>query len=174
MTNAWSMLFDVMEEQKQKDQFEMYGDTYLPSVPSLYGTGADYTDPMSPDTITFNQPKREVVITTMDNKNENFWKYNEGNILKDLENYLIGTYQGHYTSEGSNVQTLDLIEAIGDAEGFCRSNAIKYLSRFGKKNGKNKLDILKAMHYTILLYHFSGLDTVAGSDNVDTNSPLGY
>ena len=40
---------------------------------------------------------------------------------------------------------------------FCRSNAIKYLSRFGKKNGKSKQDILKAIHYCILLYHFSGL-----------------
>ena len=63
----------------------------------------------------------------------------------------------HYTSQESKTQTLDLIESIGDAEAFCRSNAIKYLSRFGKKNGKSKLDILKAIHYCILLYHFSGL-----------------
>ena len=52
---------------------------------------------------------------------------------------------------------LDLIESIGDAEAFCRSNAIKYLSRFGKKGGKSKMDILKAIHYCILLCHFSGV-----------------
>ena len=91
-------------------------------------------------------------------RNENgFWKYNEDVILKEIREYLGGTYRSHYASEGSKTQTLDLIEGIGDAEPFCRSNAIKYLSRFGKKNGKSKQDILKAIHYCILLYHFAGL-----------------
>jgi len=78
----------------------------------------------------------------------------DGLIIKD---YISGTYSSHYTSKESKTQTLDLIESIGDAEAFTRSNAIKYLSRFGKKNGKSKLDILKAIHYCILLYHFAGL-----------------
>jgi hypothetical protein len=86
-----------------------------------------------------------------------FWKYNEDKTLKELESYLQSTYNSHYTSEQSKTQTLDLIESIGDAEPFSRSNAIKYLSRFGRKNGKSKLDLLKAMHYCVLLYHFSGL-----------------
>jgi len=86
-----------------------------------------------------------------------FWKYNEDKTLKEIEQYLSSTYHAHYTSEQSKTQTLDLIESIGDAEPFTRSNAIKYLSRFGKKNGKSKLDILKAIHYCILLYHFAGL-----------------
>jgi hypothetical protein len=86
-----------------------------------------------------------------------FWKYNEDKTLKELETYLQTTYHSHYTSEQSKTQTLDLIESIGDAEPFSRSNAIKYLSRFGRKNGKSKLDLLKAMHYCVLLYHFSGL-----------------
>jgi hypothetical protein len=90
------------------------------------------------------------------NKN-GFWKYKEDKTLKEIEQYLSSTYHSHYTSEQSKTQTLDLIESIGDAEPFCRSNAIKYLSRFGKKNGKSKQDILKAIHYCILLYHFAGL-----------------
>jgi hypothetical protein len=90
------------------------------------------------------------------NKN-GFWKYNEDKTLKDIEEYLVSTYKAHYTSEQSKTQTLDLIESIGDAEPFTRSNAIKYLSRFGKKNGKSRLDILKAIHYCILLYNFAGL-----------------
>jgi len=57
-----------------------------------------------------------------------------------------------------------LIESIGDAEAFTRSNAIKYLSRFGKKNGKSKMDILKAIHYCVLLYHFAGLHKKTVSD----------
>ena len=93
-----------------------------------------------------------------------FWKYQEDKTLKEIEQYLTSTYHQHYTSQESKTQTLDLIESIGDAEPFTRSNAIKYLSRFGKKGGKSKLDILKAIHYCILLYHFSGLHKNNSSD----------
>ena len=105
----------------------------------------------SSDTITFNlnMPK--------DTNKNGFWKYEEDKTLKEIEQYLSSTYHSHYTSETSKTQTLDLIESIGDSEAFTRSNAIKYLSRFGKKNGKSKMDILKAIHYCILLYHFAGL-----------------
>lgn len=111
-------------------------------------TGNPHT---APDTITFN-------VKMPENTNKNgFWKYEEDKTLKEIEQYLSSTYHSHYTSEQSKTQTLDLIESIGDSEPFCRSNAIKYLSRFGKKNGKSKQDILKAIHYCVLLYHFAGL-----------------
>jgi len=105
----------------------------------------------SPDTITFDLKMPE------DTNKNGFWKYEEDKTLKEVESYLSSTYHSHYTSETSKTQTLDLIESIGDAEAFTRSNAIKYLSRFGKKNGKSKQDILKAIHYCVLLYHFAGL-----------------
>mgnify|MGYP001170635577 CR=1 FL=1 len=92
-----------------------------------------------------------------DKRPTGFWKYREDETLKEIEDYLAGTYHSHYTSGDSKTQTLDLIDAIGDGEPFCRSNAIKYLSRFGKKDGKQKMDILKAIHYCVLLYHFSGV-----------------
>ena len=111
---------------------------------------------------------RKNPIDTIDSmSSSHFWKYEEDKTLKEIRDYLSGTYQSHYTSKESKTQTLDLIESIGDAEPFCRSNAIKYLSRFGKKNGKSKLDILKAIHYCILLYHFSGLHKKP-SDNYET------
>mgnify|MGYP001349094805 CR=1 FL=1 len=102
--------------------------------------------------------KKEVIVSPK--KEEpvpHFWKFEEDLTLKEVREYLSGTYKSHYTSKESKTQTLDLIESIGDAEAFTRSNAIKYLSRFGKKEGKSKLDILKAIHYCILLYHFAGL-----------------
>jgi hypothetical protein len=90
-------------------------------------------------------------------KKEHFWKYSEGDTLRDIQDYLISTYSGHYTSNDSKIQTIDLIDAIGDVKSFTRSNAIKYLSRFGKKERTTpKSDLLKAIHYCILLYHFSG------------------
>ena len=82
-------------------------------------------------------------------------KYKEDESIEALKNYISTTYGGHYTSDNNNVQTLDLIESVGDAEAFCRSNAIKYLTRYDKK-GQAKRDILKALHYSLLLYHFSG------------------
>ena len=85
-----------------------------------------------------------------------YFKYNEHTMLDKAKNYIASTYGSHYTGD-KGTQTLDLIEGIGDAEAFCRSNAIKYLSRFGKKDGKNETDILKAIHYCTLLYHFAGL-----------------
>ena len=82
-------------------------------------------------------------------------KYQEDKGIEDLKSYVSSTYQGHYTNNNSDTQTLDLIHSVGDAESFCRSNAIKYLSRYDKK-GSAKQDILKAMHYCLLLYYFSG------------------
>jgi hypothetical protein len=82
-------------------------------------------------------------------------KYQEDKGIEDLKSYVSSTYQGHYTNKNSDVQTLDLIHSVGDAESFCRSNALKYLSRYDKK-GSAKQDILKAMHYCLLLYYFSG------------------
>jgi len=118
--------------------------------------GFDYT----PLSIGKEETSSGTVFTmkVADKTNQNgFWKYQEDKTLKEIEQYLTSTYHQHYTSQESKTQTLDLIESIGDAEPFTRSNAIKYLSRFGKKGGKSRLDILKAIHYCILLYHFSGL-----------------
>ena len=100
------------------------------------------------DVITFDAPTPGI-------ESNNPRKYKEDESIKALQDYISTTYGGHYTSKENNVQTLDLIESVGDAESFCRSNAIKYLSRYDKK-GQAKRDILKALHYTLLLYHFSG------------------
>ena len=103
--------------------------------------------------------KRELVdtlnIKTSGMEDQTIRKYKEDESIKALQDYISTTYGGHYTSDNNNVQTLDLIESVGDAESFCRSNAIKYLSRYDKK-GQAKRDILKALHYSLLLYHFSG------------------
>ena len=90
-----------------------------------------------------------------DLKGPSHHKYQEDKGIKDLQDYVTSTYKGHYTNKNSDTQTLDLIHSVGDAESFCRSNALKYLSRYDKK-GSAKQDILKAMHYCLLLYYFSG------------------
>ncbi len=52
------------------------------------------------------------------------WKYNEEEILKELLEYVRGTYNQHYSAGDDKIQTLDLIEACGDGEAFCRSNIL--------------------------------------------------
>ena len=166
MTNSWSLLFDELNMSNQ-DFWELDGISLTgnPGVASsdTINLGSVLPGGMGEDRITFGYPKDTISfdlkipdLPTTDNNNGR-WKYNEDVILKEVTEYLGMTYRSHYTSQESKTQTLDLIEGIGDAEPFCRSNAIKYLSRFGKKDGKSKQDILKAIHYCILLYHFAGL-----------------
>tara|TARA_R110002020_G_scaffold16605_1_gene58637 strand:+ start:208 stop:471 length:264 start_codon:yes stop_codon:yes gene_type:complete len=81
-------------------------------------------------------------------------KYNEKAILKEIEDYIESTYGQHYVGK-NEVQIQDLLHSIDIAVPFCQANAIKYLSRYGKKKGHNRLDLIKAVHYIILLLHFS-------------------
>ena len=82
------------------------------------------------------------------------FKYNEEEIVKELLEYIRGTYRQHYSAGDDKIQTLDLIEACGDGEAFCRSNILKYASRYDKK-GTARRDIIKILHYAVLLMHFN-------------------
>ena len=79
-------------------------------------------------------------------------KYSEDEILIEVSDYISNTYKGHYSV--GNVQTLDLIDSVGDAEAFCRSNILKYASRYDRK-GTARKDIIKIIHYAMLLLHFN-------------------
>ena len=92
-------------------------------------------------------------------KSDHNFKYHEDEILKDIQEYVSRTYQGHYTGtkhEFRKVQTIDLMAARDIATGFCQANILKYGSRYGSKDGKNKTDLLKVIHYAMLLLHFDG------------------
>ena len=87
------------------------------------------------------------------------YKYHEEEILKDIEEYVSSTYQGHYTGtkhEFRKVQTIDLMAARDIAAQFCQANILKYGSRYGSKDGRNKKDLLKVIHYAMLLLQFDG------------------
>ena len=94
-------------------------------------------------------------------------KYNEEEYLKEISDYIANTYRGHYSV--GNVQTLDLIDSVGDAEAFCRSNVLKYASRYDRK-GTARKDILKIVHYGLLLLHFNDKREKANQTNAGTPS----
>ena len=96
-------------------------------------------------------------------------KYNEDELLKEVSEYISNTYTGHYSA--GNVQTLDLIDACGDAEAFCRSNVLKYASRYDRKGSARK-DIIKIIHYGILLLSFN--DKRERSNRIQAETPSAF
>ena len=96
-------------------------------------------------------------------------KYNEEEYLKEISDYIANTYRGHYSV--GNVQTLDLIDSVGDAEAFCRSNVLKYASRYDRK-GSARNDIIKIIHYGMLLLHFN--DKRDAANKSAANNPTAF
>jgi len=95
----------------------------------------------------------------MNESTNHLWKYNEDKILKDIEDYVTETYGSHYCGHNQqykDIQTIDLMAAKDLAPGFCQANILKYGSRYGDKDGRNKRDLLKVIHYAMLLLHFDG------------------
>ena len=90
-----------------------------------------------------------MTVTTM--------RFNEEKFLQEVERYIEGTYNQHYVGK-KEIQTLDVWHTMGMSEEMCLGTLVKYAMRFGKKAGKNKADLLKLMHYTILLYHFTFME----------------
>ena len=81
------------------------------------------------------------------------FKYDEDKILEEMKEYIAGTYSEHYGDQ--NIQIQDVFDQMEISEAFTRGAAMKYLFRFGKKNGKNRKDLLKCIHYCCLLYHYA-------------------
>lgn len=91
----------------------------------------------------------------------NSWRYNEGVILKELEEYLISTYNQHYVDdENEGQQTIDRI-LHERREGFLAGNITKYIDRYHIK-GTPKQDLFKVLHYTILLINH--LELISGNN----------
>ena len=83
-------------------------------------------------------------------------KYNEDVILKDLHEYIDATYGAHYSQ--NKVQATEFIIDAGHGMGFCIGNVLKYAQRYGKKNGRNRDDLMKIAHYAIMAIHVHDLD----------------
>tara|TARA_B110000902_G_C14005039_1_gene474200 strand:+ start:237 stop:509 length:273 start_codon:yes stop_codon:yes gene_type:complete len=80
------------------------------------------------------------------------YKYDEGDILKEITDYVNSTYNQHYV-KGGDLQIIDVWKSLGSLDTTARDTSIKYLGRFGQKDGYNRKDLLKAIHYIILMMH---------------------
>ena len=84
------------------------------------------------------------------------YKYNEGDTLAELKEYINSTYDEHYSK--NKFQATEFIIDGGHGEGFCIGNILKYAQRYGKKNGKDRKDLLKAIHYGIIALYVDKLE----------------
>ena len=168
MVNSWSFLYDElnMDEHSYFNQFT--GSHVRGGMGEDHISFPDYTeldDGMRP----WGHSDYEFLINNnmkdiIPNSPATPWKYNEEAIVKELLEYIRGTYNQHYSAGDDKIQTLDLIEACGDGEAFCRSNILKYASRYDKK-GTARRDIMKILHYAVLLMNFNDKNAVRETYN---------
>ena len=71
--------------------------------------------------------------------------------MSDLKEYIDSTYDEHYSK--NKFQATEFIIDGGHGEGFCIGNIMKYAQRYGKKDGYNKRDLQKVLHYGIIALH---------------------
>jgi len=79
------------------------------------------------------------------------YKYDEDIYLEELYDYVNGTYDEHYSQ--NKFQATEFIIDSGHGVGFTVGNVMKYAQRYGKKDGHNRKDILKVLHYAIMLLY---------------------
>jgi len=148
MTNSWSMLYDELK----MDEYPYSEYQFTMSTNSDNQIEIEKT-PVNDGMASWGHSDYEFLIQNKMTENRKY-KYSEDTILKELNDYIAGTYNQHYSAGDDKIQTLDLIEACGDGEAFCRSNILKYASRYDKK-GTARRDIMKILHYAVLLMHFN-------------------
>ena len=178
MTNAWSLAASILNgtfdeeypivkddayyEKLQKEIEENGGYEWTPGSPWPPQLSDDLEDCNGLDYEIDSMSDIDDMYShyfTEEKPMAHYFKYHEEEILKDIQEYVSGTYQGHYTGkshEYRNVQTIDLMASKELASAFCQANILKYGSRYGNKDGKNKKDLMKVIHYAMLLAHFDG------------------
>jgi len=92
------------------------------------------------------------------------YKFNEENIIEQVQRYVDRTYERHYAQ--GKYQATDMIIDAGHGKGFCMGNIMKYAMRCGKKDGSDtEMDLLKIIHYAIIAIHLWDKDKEGHNDN---------
>jgi hypothetical protein len=84
---------------------------------------------------------------------DTMYRYSEQQILEDIRSHIDSTYEQHYQSK--SLQLIDLFESEGMIVEYLKTSIMRYVVRYGKKDGFKVLDLIKAIHCIILLIHFT-------------------
>ena len=81
------------------------------------------------------------------------YKYNEGELIKQIQSYIDATYAQHYSR--NKFQATEFIIDSGHGTGFNIGNMMKYTQRYGRKGDPKewRKDLLKVIHYAIMQLH---------------------
>lgn len=80
------------------------------------------------------------------------YKYREPELIKELQEYVDTTYisedNAHYAEGEIECTEYNIDQGHGD--GFIAGNINKYNNRYGKKDGRNRKDLMKVLHYALM------------------------
>jgi hypothetical protein len=78
------------------------------------------------------------------------YKYNEGDLLRQITQYVNSTYGEHYSQ--NQYQATEFIIDGGHGVGFTIGNIMKYAQRYGHKGtpAEWRKDLMKVIHYAII------------------------
>lgn len=78
------------------------------------------------------------------------YKYNEGDLLQQVTDYVNATYAQHYSQ--NKYQATEFIIDGGHGVGFSVGNILKYAQRYGRKGTPEdwRKDLMKVIHYAII------------------------
>lgn len=129
---------------------KLFTETYSENVLSTSNV-TDFFEPTSTIVKHFSDvnTKKDVEIK---------FTFDEDKYINELFEYIKSTYTQHYAQ--GKYQATEVIFDKGHGLGFCWGNAEKYLSRYGKKDGYNRKDLLKALHYVIMLLYIHDIENL--------------
>ena len=93
------------------------------------------------------------------------YKYNEKELLTQIQAYVDTTYNEHYAQ--GKIQTTEFIIDSGHGIGHTVGNIMKYSQRYGKKEGRNRKDILKIIHYALIMLYVHDTETTNNNQETD-------
>jgi hypothetical protein len=133
-------------KEKKVDAEQLYDQSYSHDWNTTWG--GDGTMNSATDSTTL-----EISIDPTFYINDIEYKFNEKEILDEMQSYIDSTYTSHYSK--NKFQATEFIFDGGHAEGFCIGNILKYAQRYGKKGDANqgRKDLQKVIHYAIMAIH---------------------
>lgn len=115
--------------------------------PQLEMAEADYREQELDTEAYFDDLDQPVKYETYAD-NDIDYKFNENELIGELQDYIDSTYSAHYSR--NKFQSTEFIIDCGHGQGFALGNVLKYVQRYGKKDGYNRADLMKVLHYALI------------------------
>jgi len=91
------------------------------------------------------------------------YKFDEDRLIAELKDYIDSTYDAHYSQ--TKFQAAEFIFDSGHGMGFCIGNVLKYAQRYGRKDGYNRKDLMKVLHYAMMALHLHDKEDLSGNSS---------